>query len=74
MVDLPEQAPPISQRRFARPWRTARAMWRRFLDYDRRMTETIRQESREAGIRVFGWDEEAAVAHLAESVARYLAL
>jgi hypothetical protein len=50
------------------------AMWRRFLDYDRRMTETIGQESREAGVRVFAWDEAAAVAHLAESVARYLAL
>jgi hypothetical protein len=50
------------------------AMWRRFLDYDRRMTETIGQESREAGIRVFGWEEAAAVAHLAESVARTLAL
>ena len=32
------------------------AMWRRFLDYDRRMTETIGRESREWGVRVMAWD------------------
>lgn len=31
-------------------------MWQRFLEYDRRMTETIGRESREWGIRVVAWD------------------
>ena len=31
-------------------------MWRRFLEYDRRMTETIGHESRENGIQTLNWD------------------
>jgi energy-coupling factor transporter ATP-binding protein EcfA2 len=33
------------------------ALWRRFLDYDRRLTDTIGRESRACGIRVVAWDE-----------------
>lgn len=44
------------------------AMWRRFLDYDRRMTETLGRESREARIRVFAWNEKLGVEQLADSV------
>lgn len=33
------------------------AMWRRFLEYDRRMTETIGRESRECGLHVLSWGE-----------------
>lgn len=32
------------------------AMWRRFLEYDRHMTETIGRESRESGVRLVAWD------------------
>jgi len=34
-------------------------MWRRFLEYDRRLTATIGRESRENGVSIFGWDESA---------------
>jgi hypothetical protein len=43
-------------------------MWRRFLDYDRRMTETMGRESREAGIRVVAWDRETAAHAVAQNV------
>ena len=42
------------------------AMWRRFLDYDRRMTETIGRESREWGIAVMRWEKGSNVAELSE--------
>lgn len=48
------------------------AMWRRFLDYDRRITETIGRESREIGVRVVSWDEATGLAPLVERVARFL--
>ena len=32
------------------------AMWTRFLEYDRRMTDTIGRESREWGVRLMAWD------------------
>lgn len=48
------------------------AMWGRFLDYDRRMTETIGRESREHGVRVVSWDEATGLASLVESVTRFL--
>jgi hypothetical protein len=46
------------------------AMWRRFLEYDRRMTATIGRESRECGVRVLKWDESIDVAQLAETIER----
>jgi hypothetical protein len=49
------------------------AMWRRFLDYDRRMTETIGRESRECGVRVLAWDETTGVESLAEMLERFVA-
>lgn len=45
------------------------AMWRRFLDYDRRMTATLGRESREAGIAVMAWEPPDAPAQLAELIA-----
>lgn len=33
------------------------ALWARFLDYDRRMTETIGRQSRTCGIRVLPWGQ-----------------
>jgi hypothetical protein len=45
------------------------AMWRRFLEYDRRMTETINRESQEQGIRVLAWDETAGVDQLVKRIA-----
>jgi hypothetical protein len=44
------------------------AMWRRFLEYDRRMTETIGRESREQGIRVLAWDESTGVDKLVKTI------
>ena len=32
-------------------------MWRRFLEYDRRMTETLGHECREHGVQILNWDE-----------------
>ena len=32
------------------------AMWTQFLEYDRRMTDTIGRESREWGVRLMAWD------------------
>lgn len=43
-------------------------MWRRFLEYDRRLTELIGRESREWGIPVFAWDAGTTVEQLAERV------
>jgi len=37
------------------------ALWRRFLDYDQRLTDTIGRESRAAGIRVLAWGEGTGV-------------
>lgn len=47
-------------------------MWRRFLEYDRRLTELIGRESREWGIPVFAWGGGATVEALAEGVVQYL--
>jgi len=44
------------------------ALWRRFLDYDRRMTATIGRESRERGIAVVKWGEGNSVQELSERV------
>ena len=33
------------------------AMWPRFLEYDRRMTETLGHECREHGVQILNWDE-----------------
>jgi hypothetical protein len=49
-------------------------MWRRFLEYDRRMTATIGRESRECGVRVLAWDETASVESLTETLAGMVAL
>lgn len=35
------------------------AMWRRFLEYDRRMTATIGRESRENGVAILNWGGSA---------------
>jgi hypothetical protein len=50
------------------------AMWERFLEYDRRMTETIGRESRECGVRVLAWDETTGVESLAGMLERFVAL
>ena len=44
------------------------ALWRRFQEYDRRMTETIGRESRECGIQVLSWAEGDTVERLAGRV------
>jgi hypothetical protein len=44
------------------------AMWRRFLEYDRRLTALIGRESREHGIPVFTWDRTTTVEELMGSV------
>lgn len=49
------------------------AMWRRFLDYDRRMAATIVRESRECGARVIAWDESTGIDQLADIVRRLIA-
>ena len=46
------------------------ALWRRFLEYDRRLTETIGRESRECGIQVLSWAEGDTVERLAARVLR----
>ena len=33
------------------------AMWPRFLEYDRRMTETLGHDCREHGVQILNWDE-----------------
>lgn len=43
-------------------------MWRRFMAYDRRLTETIGRESREWGIRMLAWDASTSPADLAELI------
>ena len=43
-------------------------LWRRFQEYDRRMTETIGRESRECGIQVLSWAEGDTVERLAGRV------
>jgi hypothetical protein len=48
-------------------------MWRRFLEYDRRMTETIAKESRACGIRILSWDKSIGVELLARTVGMHLA-
>lgn len=45
-----------------------KAMWRRFLDYDRQMTQTIDRESRVYGMGVITWDESMSVDLLAARV------
>ncbi len=45
------------------------AMWRRFLEYDRLMTQTINQESRSLGIEVHSWDEKVRIEDLVDAVA-----
>lgn len=50
------------------------AMWRRFLDYDGRMTDTIGRESRAAGIRVLRRDETMIISELATAVIQSLGL
>jgi hypothetical protein len=44
------------------------AMWRRFLDYDRRMTATIGRESRDSQIGVFQWNNTIVADDLANKV------
>ena len=44
------------------------ALWRRFLDYDRRLTETLGRESRACGIRVVAWGEADTVEGLGQRV------
>lgn len=47
-------------------------MWRRFREYDRRMTATIGRESRECGIRVVAWDQTTGVEDLAQRIAGFV--
>ena len=44
------------------------ALWRRFLEYDQRLTDTIGRESRAAGIRVLAWGEDTSVEDLVEQL------
>ena len=44
------------------------ALWRRFLEYDRQMTETIGRESRACGIQILRWDEGDTVEQVGERV------
>jgi len=45
-----------------------KAMWSRFLEYDRRMTATMGLESRAAGIPILAWDEETSIEELSRRV------
>lgn len=47
-------------------------MWRRFLEYDRRLAELIGRESREWGIPAFAWDGGMTVEELAERVIQHI--
>ena len=44
------------------------ALWRRFLEYDQRLTETISRQSRECGIQILRWDESHTVEQISEQV------
>ena len=44
------------------------ALWRRFLEYDQQMTETIGRESRACGIQILRWDEGDTVEQVGERV------
>ena len=44
------------------------ALWRRFLEYDRQMTETIGRESRACGIQILRWGEGDTVEQVGERV------
>ena len=48
------------------------AMWRRFLEFDRAISENIVDESRSAGIRVFRRDDGLSVAELTRIVMEHL--
>lgn len=48
------------------------ALWRRFLDYDRRLTEMIGRESRACGVRAVAWGGGESVEELAERVLHLL--
>jgi hypothetical protein len=50
------------------------AMWRRFLDYDRRMTATIGRESRQSHIPVFSWDSTIEVSALVDEIINHWSL
>ena len=49
-------------------------LWRKFLDFDRLIAETIVQESRSSGIRVFDRDERISVSELSNIVVEHLCL
>ena len=44
------------------------ALWRRFLEYDQQMTETIGRESRACGIQILRWGEGDTVEQVGERV------
>ena len=46
------------------------ALWRRFQEYDRRMTATLGRESRECGIQIVRWEERDTVEQVSERVLR----
>ena len=48
------------------------ALWQRFQEYDRRMTETLGRESRECGIQILRWGESDTVEVVVERVLRLL--
>lgn len=48
------------------------ALWQRFQEYDRRLTETINQESRACGIQILRWGENDTVEVVGERVLRLL--
>ena len=48
------------------------ALWRRFQEYDRRMTATLGRESRECGIQIVRWEESDTVEQVSERVLRLL--
>ena len=48
------------------------ALWRRFVEYDRQMTETLSRESRECGIQILRWGENDTVEVVGERVLRLL--
>ena len=39
-------------------------LWQRFLDYDRRLTETLGRESRACGIQIVAWGKDDTVTGL----------
>ena len=48
------------------------ALWRRFVEYDRQMTETLSRESRECGIQILRWGENDTVEVVGDRVLRLL--